>query len=73
MALEVIVEPLLMGVGRVLGWIFIEIVFEILIRGLGFIVCRPFKKVHIEDGICAIMGLITLIIIVVIAYLLFFS
>ena len=70
MALEAIVEPLLVGIWRVLGWIFIDIFFEILIRGLGFIVCRPFKKVRIDDNICAIMGFIILIIIGVLAFIL---
>ena len=67
MPLEAIAEPVLGILWRVIVWIFAEVILHILIQGLGFILCRPFKKVDIEDNICSIVGLIVWVLIAIIA------
>lgn len=43
---------------RFLGWVFFEVIVEILIKGLGYLICRPFKKVDMDSAASAIVGLI---------------
>ena len=46
------------GVFRIFGWFFIEFILEILIKGLGFIICRIFSKKVDPDGVLvAFVGL----------------
>lgn len=63
MALDSIAEGFLGGVLRIVLWVAVEIVFEILIKGLGYIICRPFKT-DISDGLCALVGTLAWIILV---------
>jgi hypothetical protein len=62
--LDTIVEGFLGGFLRIVLWVAVEIVFEILIKGLGYIICRPFKKTDIDDGLCAFVGIVAWIILV---------
>ncbi|BCE00002.1 hypothetical protein TYM08_P0065 [Marinicellulosiphila megalodicopiae] len=39
MPLEIITESVFGLIFRALGWIFIDVLFEILIRGLGYLIC----------------------------------
>lgn len=48
----------LAAVFRFLGWIFVDVIIEILIKGLGYLICRPFKKVDIDSFIAVIVGLL---------------
>jgi hypothetical protein len=64
MPLDSIVEGFLGGFLRIVLWVAVEIVFEILIKGLGYIICRPFKKADIDDGFCAFVGIVTWIVLV---------
>lgn len=65
MPLDSIVESFFGGVLRIVLWVAVEIVFEILIKGFGCIICRPFKKTDIDDGLCAFVGIVAWILIVV--------
>lgn len=64
MPLDLFVEGFLGGVLRIVLWVAVEIVFEILIKGLGYIICRPFKKPDINDSLCAFVGVVAWIILV---------
>lgn len=64
MPLDSIVEGFLGGFLRIVLWVAVEIIFEILIKGLGYIICRPFKKVDIDDRLCAFVGIVAWIILV---------
>ncbi|QSX40484.1 hypothetical protein [Shewanella cyperi] len=50
-----IAGELLGGVFRILGHFLIEIVLEVLIKGLGYLICRPFSKSISPDGILVIV------------------
>lgn len=54
---------------RFLSRIFFEVIIEILIKGLGHFVCRPFKKVDIDSAAAVIVGLITWVIIIIMVIL----
>lgn len=64
MPLDSIVEGFLHGALRIILWIFVEVVFEFFIKGLGYLICRPFKKVEIDDTLCAIVGTLAWIFII---------
>lgn len=50
---------------RFLGWILFEVIIEVLIRGLGYLVCRPFKKVSVDSTASVVVGLIAWVSIIV--------
>ncbi|AWF80345.1 hypothetical protein BTJ40_05715 [Microbulbifer sp. A4B17] len=50
---------------RFLGWILFEVIIEVLIKGLGYLICRPFKKVDIDGTFCIVLGLIAWVIILI--------
>lgn len=50
---------------RFLGWVFFEVIIEVLIKGLGYVICRPFKKVDVDSTASAIVGLIACGVIIV--------
>jgi len=50
---------------RVIGWILLEVFFDILLRGLGFILCRPFKPVSYRDKVCILVGSIAWAVVVI--------
>ena len=64
MPLDSIVEGFFGGVLRIALWVAVEIVFEIMIKGLGYIICRLFKKTDIDDSLCAFVGIVAWIIII---------
>lgn len=64
MPLESIAEGILGSVLRVLLWVIVEIIFELLIKGLGYIVCRPFTKSDVDDPLCAVVGVLAWLLIV---------
>lgn len=64
MPLDSIVEGFFAGALRVILWVAVEIVFEILVKGLGCIICRPFKKADVDDNLCAFVGIVTWVLIV---------
>lgn len=48
------------GALRIIGRVLAEIVFEICVKGLGYLVCRPFSRTVNPDGaLIAVVGLIT--------------
>jgi hypothetical protein len=65
-AIEEVIGGLLGPIFRFLGWIFFEVIVEYLIKGLGVLVSRPFKRVHIESGTATIMGILSWIVIVIV-------
>lgn len=64
MPLESIAEGFLGSVLRVVLWVIVEIVFELLIKGLGYILCRPFTKADVDDPLCAVMGVLAWLLII---------
>jgi len=63
--LDSIIEGFLSGILRVVWvvlWVAVEIIFEILIKGLGYTICRPFKKTDIDGSLCAFVGMVAWII-----------
>lgn len=54
------------GLFRFLGWFLFEIVIEIFIRGSGYILCRPFRKVSVDSAAALFVGLLAWMIIIVI-------
>ena len=61
---------LLGGLFRLLGSFFIEIVLEVLVKGLGYSVCRIFSKSVDPDGfLVVIVGVFAWIVIGVLIYL----
>ena len=59
MPLEVLGEGFLSAVFRVVFWIFSELLFEVLIKGLGYILCRPFDKdIDPDSWLCLVVGCI---------------
>ena len=71
MPIDEIASGFLRAIFRFLGWVLIEVVLEFLIKGLGYIICRPFKKVN-PDGIAALLvGILAWIFIIVTAIIVF--
>ncbi|MGX9418189.1 hypothetical protein ACWU4D_12640 [Vibrio sp. WJH972] len=68
MPVEEIAGGVLKVVTRALGWILFEFVLSLLIRGLGYFICRPFKKADIEGGAELIVGVIAWTVIIGFAY-----
>lgn len=53
---------------RFLGWVLIEVVVEILIKGLGYLVCRPFSKTAPSETAAFFIGLLCWVVIALFAY-----
>ena len=54
-----IFEGLFGAIFKFIGRIFVEFIFEILVKGLGYLICRPFNKNIDPDGLTvAIVGLL---------------
>lgn len=51
-----IAGELLGGIFRILGNFLAEVVFEILVKGLGYLVCRLFSKSVDPDGISVVLA-----------------
>ena len=50
------------GIIRFLGWVLGDVVFEIAIRGVGYLICRPFNHDVDPDGFAAgFVGLLFLV------------
>ncbi len=73
MAFEIVAElagHIIVGIGRVISYIFVHIFIELIIQGTGYLITKPFrKKSSIEDSISAIVGLLFYIIVIVMIYL----
>ncbi len=51
---------------RCIGQLFIEIVLEFLISGLGYLLCKPFKKdVNPDGALVVVVGIVFWVIVVV--------
>ncbi|GAA6142427.1 hypothetical protein [Hydrogenophaga sp. 5NK40-0174] len=56
---EEIAGELLRPVFRLIAYIVVEIVFELAIKGLGYLLCRPFSRDLDPDGIMVtVVGLL---------------
>ena len=53
------------GIFRFLGWFFFEVIIEILVKGLGYLICRPFKKFDLDSTVVVIVGLFAWVFIIV--------
>lgn len=68
MAIDELGFGLLAAIGRFIAWIFVDILMEILIKGLGYLLCKPFKTVDF-DGITSFwVGLIGWLVIAAIGF-----
>lgn len=57
------------GVFRIIGRILLEVVFELLVKGAGYLVCRPFKRnVDPDSGLVVVVGLVFWLVAGVIGY-----
>ena len=57
------------GVLRIIGRALAEVVFEICIKGLGYLVCRPFShSVNPDGALVAVVGLIAWLLILFALY-----
>lgn len=52
---------------RFIGWLFFEVIIEILIKGLGYLLCRPFKRVDIDSSTAVIVGVVAWVLILTLA------
>jgi len=52
MPIDSLAEGIFGSVFRFIGWVCIDVIFEMLVKGAGYLVCRPFKKVD-PDGLAA--------------------
>lgn len=52
---EIIVE-VAGGVLRFIGYVLLEGVFEVLIKGVGYLICRPFKRNVDPDGALVVVA-----------------
>ena len=68
MAIDELGFGLLAAIGRFIAWIFVDILMEILIKGLGYLLCKPLKTVDF-DGITSFwVGLIGWLVIAAIGF-----
>ncbi|MDO3387938.1 hypothetical protein QWI17_18985 [Gilvimarinus sp. SDUM040013] len=59
---------LLGGIFRLLGYLLIDIVFDVLVRGLGTLVCKLFSKRVNSDGFLVVLvGLFVWLVIIIVA------
>lgn len=70
MPLEIVTEGIVGGIARFFVWVIMEVIFEILIRGLGYLICRLFRKNTATPVSSALVGLGAWIFIGVMLYLL---
>ncbi len=69
-----LLAELLSGVWRFLVHLFVELMLEMAIKGLGFILVKPFsQKNDMDSGLSAVVGILAWVGIFVIAYALFSS
>ncbi len=43
------------GALRIIGWVLVEVVFEVCIKGLGYLICRPFSRSLNPDGMLVVV------------------
>ena len=43
------------GALRIIGWVLVEVVFEVCIKGLGYLICRPFSRSVNPDGMLVVV------------------
>lgn len=54
MPIDTIFEGFLGSILRFIGWVLVDVILEILVKGLGYLICRPFGKVD-PDGLAALV------------------
>ncbi len=65
MPIDEIGSGLIGAILRFFGWLLLDVIVEVLIKGFGYLLCRPFKKVD-PDGFAALfVGILTWVIIIV--------
>ncbi len=69
-----LVFELIAPIGRFLVWLFVEVLWELLIKGAGYLVVRPFKRdVTLDSGIVLVVGFALWILVAAVAYRVFIS
>ena len=63
-----IVVGLLGGMLRFFGWVFGEIIVQLLIRGLGSLLCKPFKKNEVNSSIEILVGILAWLLIIFVCF-----
>jgi hypothetical protein len=67
-----IASEFLGGALRLIGNLLLEVVLEFLIRGPGYLLCKPFKKdVDPEGGLAAFVGIVFWVIVAIGAWLIY--
>ena len=70
MAVPELIGELLAPVGRFLVWVFVEILWELLVKRAGSLAVRPFRRdVTLDSGIVLAAGLAIWLAIAIMAYL----
>lgn len=71
MALEIVGE-LLGGVFRVAFHFVVEVILELAVRGVGYLICKPFSKTVNPDGfVVVVVGLLFWLVVIVLAFLIY--
>ncbi len=68
MPVEEIAGGLLSSILRFFGWVFLEIIVEILIRGLGSLLCKLFTKNEVDSSIETVVGFLAWVLIIFVCF-----
>ncbi|GAB2197034.1 hypothetical protein [Sessilibacter sp. MAH4] len=67
-----IAGDMVVGVFRLIGSFIVDVIFEILVKGLGYLICRPFLKSIDPDGIVVVLvGFVAWIILLFTGYIVY--
>lgn len=69
MPIDEIGTSFLASVLRFIGWILVDVAIEVLIKGLGYLVCKPFRKVDLDSVAALIAGLAAWAIIITVVFI----
>ncbi|VUD69433.1 hypothetical protein TDB9533_04802 [Thalassocella blandensis] len=71
MPIDTIAEGIFGSILRFIGWVLVDAIFEFLVKGMGYLVCRPFKKVNPDGLVALLVGIVSWIFLGIFIYLLY--
>ncbi|VUD63767.1 hypothetical protein TDB9533_03179 [Thalassocella blandensis] len=71
MPIDTIAEGIFGSILRFIGWVLVDVIFEFLVKGMGYLVCRPFKKVNPDGLVALLVGIVSWIFLGIFIYLLY--
>lgn len=71
MPFDIIAESIFGGILRFIVWVCADVIFELLIKGMGYLVCRPFKKVDPDGLVALVVGIVSWILLGAFIYVLY--